>query len=153
MQLRHFQTRLAPEHLEHDQAMLNHFLETVHVRKTSTQFVPGETDFWSILVFYEANENGHAVRQKAVALTESDLSEDDRQLLAALKVWRRDQAVAQNVPEYLICPNSALIGVAKIRPQTPGDLSAVKGFGEAKVARYGGDIIAVVNAFGPAIAE
>ena len=28
-------------------------------------------------------------------------------------------------------------------------LMAIKGFGKLKIARYGGDILAVVNAFGP----
>jgi len=148
MQVKHFTTRLAPDHLDHDQAMLNHFLESVQVRKTSTQFVPGETDFWSILVFFENGES-KPLREKPPTLTEADLSEADRELLAALRVWRRDQALAQNVPEFLVCPNSALLGVAKYRPQTPEDLMAIKGFGELKIARYGGDILAVVNAFGP----
>lgn len=148
MQVKHFTTRLAPDHLDHDQAMLNHFLESVNVRKTSTQFVPGETDFWSILVFFDSGDVKPSP-EKAPTLTEADLSDSDRELLAALRVWRRDQALAQNVPEYLICPNSSLMGVAKYRPQSPEALMAIKGFGKLKIARYGGDILAVVNAFGP----
>lgn len=146
MPLRHFHTRLTPGHLDQDQAVLNHFLETVQVRKTSARFVSGEENFWSILVFYETAD-APTLRQKPPALTENDLSDDDRQVLSAPKTWRREQALAQNVPEFLICPNSALLGVAKHRPHSITDLAAIKGFGDTKVARYGGDIIALVNAF------
>lgn len=145
MKIKHFTVSVSPN-TSYDTQVMDSFLAGVKVHKISTQFVPAEVDFWSILVFYEEAEQEKPARE-AVAVTEEDLTEDDRQLLAALRTWRRDQAVAQNVPEYLICPNSALIGVAKIRPLTPGDLSAIKGFGETKVARYGGDLLTIVNSF------
>lgn len=146
MQLKLFQTRIAPEHMEHDTALLNHFLEKVLVRQTTAQFVPGETDFWSILVFYEPPDSNQ-VNDQIAAITEADLTEADREVLSALKTWRRDQAAARHLPEYIICPNSTLIDVARHRPRNEKELSDIRGFGPAKITRYGADIVAVVNAF------
>lgn len=150
MNLKLFQTRLDEKHLHQDQEAINSFMESVKVKKMATQFVIGQPDFWSVLVFYEngrAVKNGSRESDKISFDPDIELSAEEKQIIMALKQWRRDRAKEVNVPEYLICHNSDLVSVTKTRPKTMEELNKVKGFGDQKVAKYGDDIIAVINAF------
>jgi superfamily II DNA helicase RecQ len=123
-------------------------MDSVSVRKTATQYVPGNPDFWSILVFYE-DQNGAQSKEpdKQPLLTEADLTDDEKQIVTALKLWRKDKAAEINLPEYIVCHNATLIAVAQAKPQNLEELSKVKGLGTQKVAKYGDDIMAILNAF------
>lgn len=149
MNLRIFSTRLEPEFLATDQETINRFMESVTVTKTSTQFVPGNPDYWSILVFYE---NGQSIQSKETAkaaepVTTAQLTEDEQAIVNALKIWRKERATELNVPEYLVCHNATLITLARQKPQQLSGLAQIKGLGEQKIARYGDDIVAILNAF------
>ena len=171
MNLQHFSARLDEQHLQRDQEAINHFMETVIVKKTATQFVPGAPDFWSILVFYEPT-NGHAgngsdnppltkLRNEPKHEPKSDpknephpepepeeeLTDEQTQLLLALKTWRKDKAHEIQRPEYLIAHNATLISLAKHKPRQMSELSAIKGLGPQKVVQYGEDLMAILNAF------
>jgi superfamily II DNA helicase RecQ len=150
MNLKLFNTRLSAENAASDQETINSFMESVSVKKTSTQFVPGNPDFWSILVFYEDYNGTHTKRketEKQPALTEANLTESELHILTALKLWRKDRAAEINLPEFMVFHNATLLAVAKEKPQTLLDLSRIKGLGEQKITKYGDDIIAILNAF------
>ncbi|MEP6794740.1 MAG: HRDC domain-containing protein [Saprospiraceae bacterium] len=150
MNIKLFQTRLDDKHIQQDQEAINSFMESVTVKKTATQFVIGQPDFWSVLVFYEngkTHKNGSRESDKISFDPEVELTEEEKQILGALKQWRRDRAKEVNVPEYLVCHNAELITVSKTRPRSMEDLNKIKGFGDQKISKYGDDIIAVVNAF------
>jgi superfamily II DNA helicase RecQ len=150
MNLKLFQTRLDDAHLHHDQETINAFMETVTVKKTATQFVIGQPDFWSVLVFFEngkKHKNGSKESDKISFEPDVELNEEEKQIFLALKQWRKDRAKEVNVPEYLICHNSELLSVTKTKPRTMEDLNKLKGFGDQKTAKYGDDIMAVINAF------
>lgn len=150
MNLKLFQTRLDDQYLQADQDLVNSFMEKVTVRKTATQFVPGEPDYWSVMVFYENGKpKKPAFKEPEKLSVEPDvvLSDQEKEIVTALKQWRKDKASALNVPDYLICHNAEIIAVAKLKPGSLHDLSQVKGFGDQKVARHGDEIISVLNAF------
>jgi len=150
MNLKLFNTRLDETHLQQDQEAINTFMETVTVKKTATQFVIGQPDFWSVLVFYENGKtvrNGSKETDKISFDPNVELTEEERHIIIALKQWRKDRAKAVNLPEFMICHNSELLSVTKLKPRTMEELTRIKGFGEQKIAKYGDDIIAVINAF------
>ncbi len=150
MNIKLFQTRLDEQHLQHDQETINQFMETVTVRKTATQFVIGQPDFWSVLVFYEngkPKKPAYKEPEKLSVEADVELTTEEKEIVKALKQWRKDKASALNVPDYLICHNAELLAVTKLRPRTMEELSRVKGFGEQKVSRHGDEIISVLNAF------
>lgn len=150
MNLKLFQTRLDEAHVQHDQETINTFMDTVTVKKTATQFVIGQPDFWSVLVFYEngkTRKNGSRGREKISFDPDVELTDVEKQIILALKQWRKDRASAINVPNFMVCHNSELLSITKLKPHTMEDLAKVKGFGDQKIAKYGDDIIAVVNAF------
>lgn len=150
MNVRIFQNRLDGEHLHQDQDALNNFMEQVTVKKTATQFVPGEPDYWSILVFYEEGKPKRAMVKEPEKLSvepDEALTPEEIEVFNALKQWRRDKANVLNVPEYLICHNSDFASLSRIKPRTMDDLAKIKGFGPSKVAKHGDEIISVLNAF------
>ncbi len=150
MNLKLFQTRMDDLHMHTDQETINAFMEKVTVKKTATQFVPGEPDYWSVMVFYENEKPKKAAYKEPEKLSvepDVELSAAEKEIVTALKQWRKDKANANNVPEFLICHNAELIAVSKLRPKTMEELNRVKGFGELKVSKHGDEIISVLNAF------
>lgn len=67
-------------------------------------------------------------------------------LFERLRAWRRERAAAENVPACVVLHDQTLRELAATRPASPCDLAAVKGFGPAKLARYGADVLAVIGA-------
>ena len=147
MKVKVFQLRLTTEYLQIDQDSMNNFLDNVIVKKTSTELITGQTNYWSILVFYDEliTEKSDKSFGKILIANESDLNEEEVKTFKILKQWRYDLATHLNIPSYMICNNSELIAIAKERPRTLDELSKIKGFGTQKTAKFGNDIIAVLN--------
>jgi ATP-dependent DNA helicase RecQ len=65
-----------------------------------------------------------------------------------LRAWRADIARQQGLPAYVIFHDATLRAIATLAPTTVDQLSTVAGVGEAKLARYGPDVLAVVSGEG-----
>lgn len=148
MKLKIFNTRLSAEDVLNDQVAINTFMNMVSVKNTTAQFIPGNPDYWSILVFFEQT-NGAIIKEKEKppVITEDDLTIDEATIFSALKLWRKDKATEINLPEFMVCHNATLLFVSKEKPQDLVSLSKIKGMGDRKIATYGNDIIAILNAF------
>jgi ATP-dependent DNA helicase RecQ len=79
-----------------------------------------------------------------------EVAEADWPLFNTLRDWRSARSKRDGVPPYVICTNKQLAALIVARPQTPGQLGDVEGFGKAKLERYGADLLAV---FGRAQSE
>jgi superfamily II DNA helicase RecQ len=148
MKVKVFHIRLTKENLQSDQDTLNAFLDSVAVKKTSTELVTtAQTNFWSILVFYEDQKIERPGRNsyKVSITSESELTEEDQRIYETLRQWRQERASQQGIPSYMISHNTELMTIAKFRPQSLDDLSRIKGFAGQKLAKYGEDIIALLN--------
>ena len=75
-----------------------------------------------------------------------ELSAADEPLLERLIEWRRGRARADGVPAYVVADNKTLAAIAVRRPSDAAALLAVPGIGQRKVAGYGDEILAIVNA-------
>lgn len=144
MKIKVFHIRLLKEKLQADQDILNNFLENVKVIKTSTEFVNGQTNFWSILVFFE-DKKKEINSDKISYGIETELNSDEKEVYDTLKQWRQDKAFQLNIPNYMICHNTELITIVKEKPKTLTDFLRIKGFGDRKISNFGDDIIAVLN--------
>jgi superfamily II DNA helicase RecQ len=153
MQVKLFTNRIDADTIATDQQAINSFMETVTVKSTATQFVSGPPDYWSILVFYENKENNHPHlippdnKQVLPETKEQPLSEEETQVLTALKIWRKEKANELQQPEFLIFSNATLIALARSKPRSVTELSTVKGLGQAKITRFGDDLMSILNAF------
>lgn len=132
--------RLDKKHLQADQDQMNAFLDSVNVKLTSSNFVTtGTTDYWSVLIFYEAK------KPMSSPLEENNLVGEDKQKYINLKAWRNNKAAELNMPHYVISHNSELIKLATSKPKTLSELKKIKGFGETKVAKYGKELLEVIQ--------
>lgn len=141
MKVKAFKIRLGEEFLPADQETVNDFLGTVNVKKTSTELVHGQ--YWSLLAFYD--DGGGAAYTKTFLPSEKELSEEGQRIYEALKQWRFDKASVLGLPAYLISSNGELITIAKVKPQSIDDLAKIRGYGGQKIAKYGEEIIALLN--------
>ncbi len=71
----------------------------------------------------------------------AELPADAAELFEQLRAWRATVAKEQSVPAYVIFHDATLRQIAARRPGTLGDLGGISGVGEAKLARYGQQII------------
>jgi ATP-dependent DNA helicase RecQ len=71
---------------------------------------------------------------------------DDAKLFEALRTWRRDTAQAQGVPPYVIFHDATLAAIVTSKPGDLADVARVPGIGEAKLKKYGAELLAVVLA-------
>jgi ATP-dependent DNA helicase RecQ len=69
------------------------------------------------------------------------LSPEDEALFGKLSAWRKATAAEQNVPAYTVFHNSTLMSIAAARPASLRELSAISGVGEAKLVKYGQQIL------------
>jgi len=61
-----------------------------------------------------------------------------------LAAWRRERCKADGVPAYVVFDNKTLDAIARVEPQSLGDLGAISGIGPAKLERYGADVLGLV---------
>ncbi|MFD4643372.1 DNA helicase RecQ [Lentzea sp. NPDC058436] len=78
-----------------------------------------------------------------------DLPADAGPLFEALREWRAGQAREQGVPAYVIFHDATLKSIAASRPGSLTALGAVSGVGQAKLTKYGEQILEVVAGGGP----
>jgi superfamily II DNA helicase RecQ len=70
----------------------------------------------------------------------------DEGLFERLRAWRLERARVDEVPAYVVLHDATLRELAAAKPASERDLAAVKGFGPAKLERYGADVLAVIAA-------
>ncbi|WP_396152785.1 HRDC domain-containing protein [Flavobacterium sp.] len=148
MKVKHFRVRVSGEHLQNDQDAINQFLTEVTVEKTATNFITGMIDYWSVLVFYspkteKTKENNET--EKVAVLNYEELTQEEKNTLNSLKHWRSETSSKLGLPQYMICHNSELMTIAKMRPDSIDDLKKIKGFGQHKINRYGNDILSLLQ--------
>jgi ATP-dependent DNA helicase RecQ len=84
--------------------------------------------------------------QAGPASAAGELSPAAAGLFAELRAWRAAVAKDQGLPAYVIFHDSTLREIAATRPSSLAALGGLSGIGEAKLARYGQQVLAVVAA-------
>ncbi len=72
------------------------------------------------------------------------LGKEDWPLFNTLRDWRGEKARAEGIPPYVICNNRQLTEVVSRRPKTLGELGHIDGFGDAKLKKYGPQMLAII---------
>lgn len=88
---------------------------------------------------------GKPVRSSSRSQLTADLSAEALALFERLRQWRAETAKEQGVPAYVIFHDRTLKEIAELRPGSRGYLMSVQGFGEAKMERYGDEILELVR--------
>jgi ATP-dependent DNA helicase UvrD/PcrA len=86
------------------------------------------------------------VRKAAARATETTLDDASAARFAALKRWRLEQSRSDGVPAYVVFSNRTLEEIARVDPETLGELAAVSGVGPTKLESYGERVLAELGA-------
>lgn len=76
-----------------------------------------------------------------------DIATEDRVLWEALRAKRRQLALEQGVPPYVIFHDATLLAILDARPVSLHEMRHIAGIGESKLERYGEDFLAVVTEY------
>ena len=76
----------------------------------------------------------------------ADLPPEATAVFERLRTWRGEMAREQGLPAYVIFHDATLRQIAARSPSTLGDLAGVSGVGEAKLAKYGEQILELLAA-------
>ena len=69
----------------------------------------------------------------------------EKLLCAMIKQWRTAMSKKKNVNSWSILTNETCHQIARAAPQTKDALKVVKGIGKVKLAKYGDDLIQIVQ--------
>jgi superfamily II DNA helicase RecQ len=134
------------------EAEFNRFLRTVRVLSIDRKFVEkGENSFWALAVAYlkdsktsTGSDASIPGRSRKIDYREL-LSPEDFTLFAKLRDWRKAVGEKEAVPLYTIFTNEQLARIAQQKIKTLEELSALSGIGNARMKKYGGDVLAVIQ--------
>lgn len=68
-------------------------------------------------------------------------------MLEKLKKLRREMAIKENVPAYVIFSDATLIDMCKKMPESEEEFLEVSGVGNAKLAKYGEAFLKIIKQF------
>jgi translin len=74
-----------------------------------------------------------------------ELERNEQEIYNALDAWRSKRSSEEQLAPYIIVRNSWLKEIIKMKPTSPRELMAIKGFGERRANKYGKDIIRVLK--------
>lgn len=142
MKIKLFKIRLSGSKIKSDQNKVNKFLRSVKVLDCTSSLVEGKNNYWSVIVQYADKDESD---KKPTKISEADLTEEELITASALKNWRTEKSSQEGIPPYLIISNSDICTVCRDKPSNLTELANVHGFGEKKVEKFGGEILAILN--------
>jgi len=99
-----------------------------------------------VMLRREPERAAKAPRARKAAEPAASLPADAAAVFERLRGWRAATAKEQGVPAYVIFHDSTLREVAMTSPVSLADLGKVSGIGEAKLARYGQQVLDALGA-------
>jgi ATP-dependent DNA helicase RecQ len=87
--------------------------------------------------------------EKTTSVKKESSFSPDEELFNHLRKIRRDFALAENVPAYVIFSDATLDEMAKEKPMTDRDLLLISGVGEHKLNKYGATFLNAIIDFSP----
>lgn len=91
-----------------------------------------------------ANEIGEVARIEDL---KPNTANENKQLFEALRKWRAERSLADNVPAYIIAHDKTLDEISRRLPKSENQLLGINGFGTSKLAKYGPDILKITSAY------
>jgi len=127
---------------------INDLLQLGYLQKSTDQFSTLQLTekSWAVLKGQEQVRLVEVVEpEEPVGSSSSENTE--AALVNQLKILRRQLAQDENVPAYVIFSDATLQELATYLPTQPEDLRKISGFGEVKIAKYGGAFLDEINQY------
>ena len=93
----------------------------------------------------EAPRRGKAGKSAGKPAAPADLQGDASARFADLRAWRAEVAREHNLPAYIVFNDATLADMARVAPQTLGELGQISGVGIKKLQAYGEQILLVLK--------
>ena len=125
-----------------DDAPLREFIADKEVISFCEHFFVHEaTPYLTLIVAYRMMEKDGPRRSRTKPDPRAELQAEEKQAYDALRVWRAERAKAEGIPPYMIASNKQLATMIKMRARSLTALRRIEGIGEAKIAKYGEEIL------------
>jgi ATP-dependent DNA helicase RecQ len=111
---------------------------TLVLTGASTQVLRGQRP---VMLRREPERPARAPRARKAAQAAASLPADAAATFERLRAWRAATAKEQGVPAYVVFHDATLREVAMTSPSSLAELGTVSGIGEAKLARYGQQLL------------
>jgi ATP-dependent DNA helicase RecQ len=96
------------------------------------------------IMFRREPERVRAARKPRPVSVAEDLGPEETKIFERLREWRAGQAREQGMPAYVIFQDRTLREIASQQPTTLDGLSSINGVGEAKLSKYGEQVLEVL---------
>lgn len=119
--------------------LVEQFCVNKRVHKIETKFFTrNHQPFWTVAVQYgQILSEEKNLRISGTPAPEHLLDDQQKSLLLRLKEWRKGTAEEAGLPVYMIATNAHLVSIIQQKCTTLESLKLIKGFGKAKIEKYG----------------
>ncbi len=127
---------------------LNSFLRQNTILSIEKQFVAaGAESFYSFLVEYDLQTPESKYDRKDRVDYAKTLTEKQFACFNELREFRNKCAKEQGLPPYVVFTNEMAEHMVRMENPSKAALSAVEGFGESKMAKYGDSILSILDRY------
>ncbi len=127
---------------------LNRLLKSERVLAVHREFVSdGGNSVWAFAVEYLSGTMDQKKGRPGKGRVDyrEVLSPEDFALFVKLRDWRKETAGREAIPVYTVFTNEQLANLAKLRPGTMTGLRKIDGIGEARLKKYGEDVLGITS--------
>ena len=159
MLLRLFTLGFDPTTERFDDSRVRDFLADKAVEAISDHFFERDGQPWLLLVVRYRLVSGGLTEQAGQATQKTTASKPtkardeswrelldkaDWPLFNRIREWRGERSRAEGIPPYVVCNNRELAALVKRRPTTLAQIAELDGFGDAKLKKYGAELLAFI---------
>jgi len=108
-------------------------------------FIHENTPCLTILIAYRSLESLKSRRVLRQSDPRLEFDGVEKEAYDALRAWRAAAAKMEGIPPYMIANNKQLARMIRNKPSSREALSKVEGIGEAKIAKYGDQILEILS--------
>lgn len=132
----------------HDDLVMQ-FCVNKRIHKIETKFFTrNHQPFWTVAIHYgQILFDEKIIRTDGTPSPEELLDDQQKALLLRMKEWRKGLSPEIGLPVYMIATNAQLVSIIRQKCETLESLKLVKGFGKAKIEKYGKPLTDMVRQF------
>jgi ATP-dependent DNA helicase RecQ len=146
MKLKVFTLRFSGSTEGFDDKPLRDFIADKEVIEFSEHFFIHEnTPFLTILIAYRSIESLESRRYVKQPDPRLEFDGVEKEAYDALRAWRAAAGKLEGIPVYMIASNKQLAKIIKVKPTSREALGRVEGIGEAKIHKYGDQVLEVLS--------
>lgn len=133
-----------------DTKALDYFVADKEIHGIENHFFShNQQPYLTLIIHYYApslpKTTGDSPKNSSENDPRKQLSEEQWPLYETLRQWRNERSKSDGVPNYQVFKNQVLVDLVKKRPDSINQLKEVSGIGQAKVEKYGSELLVFFN--------